>query len=165
MINQVKSTGGVYPEWGDPDRFFGGIELFKAGKAPKIIFTGGKMPWDPTQLTEGDILNQFALKQCIPDSNILITGKVENTEDEAKAIKNLIGNNKNIILVTSAYHMERSKNIFEMLNFIVVPYSVDYKVDRICKLTFIYLLPDADSFRLFNIACREIIGRIIYLLL
>lgn len=62
MINQVKSTDGVYPEWGDPDRFFGGIELFKAGKAPRIIITGGKMPWDTTKLTEGDILKQFALQ-------------------------------------------------------------------------------------------------------
>lgn len=29
-------------EWSDPDRFFGGIELMKAGMARKIIFTGGK---------------------------------------------------------------------------------------------------------------------------
>lgn len=68
MINLVKSTEGVYPEWGDPDRFFAGIELFKAGKAPKIIFTGGKMPWDTTKLTEGDILRQFAIQQGVPDS-------------------------------------------------------------------------------------------------
>jgi hypothetical protein len=27
MINQVKSTNGVYPEWMDPDRFFAGIDL------------------------------------------------------------------------------------------------------------------------------------------
>ena len=46
MINNVKSTEGVYPEWGDPDRFFAGIELCQAGKAPKLIFTGGKLPWD-----------------------------------------------------------------------------------------------------------------------
>ena len=28
-------------EWDDPDRFFGGIELYRAGRAPLIIFTGG----------------------------------------------------------------------------------------------------------------------------
>ena len=32
MINHVKSTNGVYPEWMDPDRFFAGIDLFKQGK-------------------------------------------------------------------------------------------------------------------------------------
>lgn len=162
MINQVKSTEGVYPEWNDPDRFFGGIELYKAGKAPSIIFTRGKMPWDTTKLTEGDILKQFALHQGIPDSAILLTGNVQNTADEAMAIKSLIGVNKNIILVTSAYHMSRSKMLFENKGFHVVTYAVDIKVDRISKSVLMSYLPDADSFRLLNIAYREIIGRFIY---
>jgi hypothetical protein len=32
-------------EWGDPDRFFGGIDLLKANKARYLVFTGGKLPW------------------------------------------------------------------------------------------------------------------------
>lgn len=165
MINQVKSSDGVYPEWGDPDRFFGGIELFKAGKAPKIIFTGGKMPWDKTKVTEGDILKQFAVQLGIPDSVILLTGNVENTADEAKAVKSLIGGNKKIILVTSAYHMPRSKMLFEKQGFLVVDYSVDFKVDRISNRKFMDYLPDADSFRLMNTAYRELIGRVVYSIL
>ena len=43
-INEVRNSD--YIEWGDPDRFFGGVALFKAGKAQKVVFTGGKMPWD-----------------------------------------------------------------------------------------------------------------------
>jgi hypothetical protein len=31
-------------EWGDPDRFFGGLEALAAGKAPVLVFTGGKLP-------------------------------------------------------------------------------------------------------------------------
>ncbi len=41
-INEVGDS--TYIEWGDPDRFFGGIALFKAVKAKKLVFTGGKMP-------------------------------------------------------------------------------------------------------------------------
>ena len=41
-INEVGDS--TYIEWGDPDRFFGVIALFKAGKAQKLVFTGGKMP-------------------------------------------------------------------------------------------------------------------------
>ena len=41
-INEVGDS--TYIEWGDPDRFFGGIALFKTGKAQKLVFTGGKMP-------------------------------------------------------------------------------------------------------------------------
>ncbi|MEO0064678.1 MAG: hypothetical protein RI983_4 [Bacteroidota bacterium] len=162
MINQVKSTAGVYPEWGDPDRFFGGIELFKAGKAPKIIFTGGKMPWDTTKLTEGDILKQFAMEQEIPDSAICLTINVENTADEAKAVKSLVGSNKKIFLVTSAYHMARSKRLFEKQGFLVLDYSVDFKVDIISERTLMSYLPDADSFRLLNTGYKELIGRLFY---
>ena len=48
---------GLIYEWSDPDRFFGGIELMKAGKARKIIFTGGKMPWQSDEIKpEGEVL-------------------------------------------------------------------------------------------------------------
>lgn len=164
MINYVKSTGGVYPEWGDPDRFFGGLELYKAAKAPKLIFTGGKMPWDTTSLTEGEILKQYALAQGISDSAILLTTNVQNTADEAHAISNLIGKDNKIILVTSAYHMQRSQRLFEKQGFEVIPYKVDWKVDKLNSITIMDFLPDADSFRLFNTGYREIIGRVIYTL-
>ena len=35
--------GSTFIDWGDSDRFFGGIDLLKAGKAQKLIFTGGKL--------------------------------------------------------------------------------------------------------------------------
>lgn len=165
MVHQVKSTKGVYPEWTDPDRFFAGVQLYKAGKAPKIIFTRGKLPWDNASLTEGDILKRFALENGVPDSAIVLTGNVENTADEAKAVVKLLGKWKHIILVTSAYHMPRSKKIFETQDFIVQPFKVDYKVDQLNGLTFMDFLPDADSFRLLNTGYRELIGRVIYYML
>lgn len=162
MVHQVKSTKGVYPEWDDPDRFFAGIQLYKAGKASKIIFTRSKLPWDKASLTEGDILRQFALENGIPDSSIVLTGDVENTADEGKSVMRLLGKWKHIILVTSAYHMPRSKKIFETQDFIVQPFKVDYKVDQLNGFTFMDLLPDTESFRLLNKGYRELIGRVIY---
>jgi uncharacterized SAM-binding protein YcdF (DUF218 family) len=162
MINQVKSTNGVYPEWGDPDRFFAGIDLYKSGKAPKIIFTNGKLPWENSKNTEGDILKQFALGYGVPDSAILLTGNVENTADEAKAVGKLMGKWKRIILVTSAYHMPRAKQNFESQDFIVQPFKVDFKVDHLNGLTLMDFLPNAESFRLLNVGYRELIGRVIY---
>lgn len=162
MINQVKSTNGVYPEWIDPDRFFAGLELFKAGKAPKIIFTRGKMPWDNATNTEGDILKKFASDYGIPDSAILLTGNVENTADEARAVEKLMGKWRHIILVTSAYHMPRANQNFESQDFIVQQFKVDYKVDQLNGITVMDFLPDADSFRLLNTGYRELIGRVIY---
>ena len=47
---------GRVSEWGDPDRFFAGVELIQLNKAPVLVFTGGWTPLDPEAPLEGDIL-------------------------------------------------------------------------------------------------------------
>ena len=63
-------------EWGDPDRFFGGVELFKAGKAPLLVFTEAGSPWEPDAPLEGEILAQHARALGIPPDHIVTTGQV-----------------------------------------------------------------------------------------
>jgi uncharacterized SAM-binding protein YcdF (DUF218 family) len=142
-INEVGDS--TYVEWGDPDRFFGGIALFKAGKAQKLVFTGGKMPWDKVKKTEGEVLREYALSNGIPSENILVTKDVENTADEAVSVKELISSSKRIILVTSAYHMYRAQRLFEKQGFQVIPYRVDYKTIGESAITFMDILPSAGN--------------------
>ena len=161
-INEVGDS--TYIEWGVPDRFFGGIALFKAGKAQKLVFTGGKMPWDKAKNTEGDVLKEYAISNGIPSEKILVTKDVENTADEAVAVKELIRPSKRIILVTSAYHMYRAKKLFEKQGLIVIPYKVDYKASRNNTTTLMDFLPSAINLELTEIGIREIIGRIYYVI-
>ena len=106
-INEVGDS--TYIEWGDPDRYFGGIALFKAGKAQKLVFTGGKMPWDKAKKTEGEVLKEYAISNSIPAEKIFVPKDVENTADEAVAVKEIINPSKKNILVTSAFHMYRAR--------------------------------------------------------
>ena len=99
-INEVGDS--TYLEWGDPDRFFGGITLFKAGKAQKLIFTGGKMPWNKTNKTEGEVLKGYAISNGIPSEKIFVTKDLGNTAEEVVAVNEIISKSKRIILVTSA---------------------------------------------------------------
>ena len=117
-INEVGDS--TYIEWGDPDRFFGGIDLFKASKAQKLTFTGGKMPWDEAKKTEGAVLKEYAISNGISSKEIFVTKDVENTAEEAVSFKELISPSKRIILVTSAYHMYRAKSLFEKQGFEVI---------------------------------------------
>ncbi|NBO50215.1 MAG: YdcF family protein [Chitinophagia bacterium] len=162
MFNYVKTENGGMNEWGDPDRFFGGIELYKAGKASEIIFTGAKMPWaDKNQETEGESLKNYAIDMGVPDSVIKISGLVTTTEDESKEVKKLLLTSKNIILVTSAFHMPRAKSLFERQGFNVITYPVDSKV-TLEERTIIDYLPEADSFKRSETGIRELIGRVFY---
>jgi uncharacterized SAM-binding protein YcdF (DUF218 family) len=164
MIGHTQGAHGLVYEWSDPDRFFGGIELIKAGLANKIIFTGGKLPWQPDEIKpEGEILSQFASDFGISASQIFVTKNVENTKDEAIAVKEILINfqSQKIILVTSAFHMPRSKRLFENEGIEVQTYPVDYKVG-ISELTPMSFLPSADAFQNFQFAWRELIGRLYY---
>lgn len=159
-INEVGDS--TYAEWGDPDRYFGGIALFKAGKAQKLVFTGGKMPWDKAMKTEGVMLKEYAVSNGIPSDKILVTKDVENTANEAVAVKELISPSRKIILVTSAFHMYRAKKLFEKEGFSVVTYNVDYKVRRNKETIIMDFLPNSVSLILTETGIREMIGRIYY---
>jgi uncharacterized SAM-binding protein YcdF (DUF218 family) len=74
-INEIGDS--TYIEWGDPDRFFGGIALLKAAKAQKLVFTGGKMPWDKAKKTEGEVLKEYAILNGIPAEKIFVTKDVD----------------------------------------------------------------------------------------
>ena len=162
MVSTIKTKDGLEYEWGSGiDRFFTGIDLFNLNKAPTLIFTGGKLPWS-IGVAEGEFLKKEAIKLGVPKKNILITENVENTDQEAKAIKKLLStDNPKIILVTSAFHMLRAKLVFEAAGINVIPSSVDFIIGA-GKLTFMNFIPSASSFEDTSFFVREMIGRTYY---
>jgi uncharacterized SAM-binding protein YcdF (DUF218 family) len=142
------------------DRFWAGVELFKAGKAPQLIFTGGRMPWSPVKETEGDWLALQAKRIGVPADRILVSGQARNTAQEAKAVAALL-KTRNILLVTSAFHMPRAKKIFEDAGFQVNPVAVDSRLSA-GPTRWSDFLPSAQALRKSSEAIREWIGRAYY---
>ena len=67
MLGGFETEDGYVTEWGDPDRFFVGVQLVKLGKADRLIFTRGQMPWSQSP-PEGEMLKQKALEMGVsPD--------------------------------------------------------------------------------------------------
>ena len=162
MVTTIKSKNGLNYEWGGAvDRFFTGINLFNLDKAPTLIFTGGKLPWS-IGIPEGEFLREEAIKLGIPKKDILLTENVENTDQEAKAIKKLFSiDNPKIILVTSAFHMPRAQLVFEAAGISVIPFPVDFLIGT-GKITLMSFIPSASSFASTNFFVREMIGRTYY---
>jgi uncharacterized SAM-binding protein YcdF (DUF218 family) len=171
-------------EWIDADRFFGGIELFKARKAPLIVFTGGASPRDSTATPEGAILRGYARDFGVPDSSILVTGRATNTGEEAAVVAQALaaaGGSKTaragardprqkwrILLVTSAAHMSRARRMFERERITVIPFPVDFRGSaggRISIISaFLSLIPNAAALEGTESALRELYGRLFYAL-
>ena len=161
-------------EWNDADRFFGGIELFTAKKAPLLVFTGGASPWDPGAPLEGDVLSGYAKAMGVPDANILTTPRVTNTAEEARAVATLLrarfseptwrGGPARLLLVTSAFHMSRARRLFKQAGMTVIPFPVDFKVSTGRSMTLLDFLPTAEALQQTEMAIREVYGRLYYLI-
>ena len=147
-------------EFGDPDRFFAGIDLIKQQKANKLIFTAGQLPWTENWKPEGFILKDKAISLGV-SGEILVTEKVKNTYEESIAVTKLIPNNSSIILVTSAFHMHRSKYLFEKQGLSVTPFPVDFKYQN-RNITLLEFIPDIKAFKKTSRFIRENIGRLYY---
>lgn len=148
-------------EWSEAaDRFAAGVELFRAGKGARLVFTGGRLPWERLPETEGDWLRGQAIAQGVPAEAILVTGPVENTAQEAQAVAQMLPRGR-IILVTSAFHMPRACALFEAQGLQVVPYPVDFRVPE-QDMTVMDWLPSAEALKLTDMAWRELLGRAYY---
>ena len=148
-------------EWSDPDRFFAGIKLLNANKGKKIIYTGGLLPWEKKKNTEGELLKKKSIEFGVDENDILTTKKVQNTYEEANAIFYLINKKSKIILVTSAFHMNRAAFLFKKHGFKVFPYPVDFQFKN-NKITILDFIPSAGSLSRSSFVIREVFGRLYY---
>ena len=99
------------------------------------MFTGGSSLFRPGQPPEGDRYLKEAESLGQPPAALASTPPVVNTAEEAVAIRRLLERSQNkaassprILLVTSAFHMQRAQCLFERQGLVVEPFPVDFQV-------------------------------------
>lgn len=157
-------------EWRDPDRFQAGLELFRARRAPRLVFTGGPVFLGATNRSdlpsEGELYRRDALARGLPPRALTVTGRVLNTAEEARALAVLLPRGSSVLLVTSAFHMPRARRLLERQGLRVLPWPVDFQArgswagDRL-RDPWAYL-PDAEALEGSSRALRESLGRLLY---
>ena len=163
MLEWLETGDSPVPQWGEAtDRLFAGVDLLNAGKAPLIIFTRGQWPWLNLP-PEGEILAKRALMMGVQEKQILLTGIVTNTADEADEVKSLMdfGGMRRVILVTSSFHMPRARMLFDRAGVETVPYPTDFQSSG-GHSNWMSLVPSAGGLYLTSEATREFIGRAYY---
>ena len=161
MIRVIGDEENLKYEFTDSvDRFFAGLDLFNNNKSPILILTRGKMPWS-LGIAEGEYLKEIAIKYGVSEENIILTDEVQNTDQEAKAIKEILTEDAKIILVTSAFHMPRAEKVFKAANINLIPYPVDFQNSK-SKTTMMDFIPSAGSLFDTSHFVREMIGRLYY---
>ena len=161
MTWDIRGEQGMETEWNEnADRFWAGLDLYKAGKAPRLFLMAGRLPWEKNQKTEGHWLKEKAVELGVPAENIWLSPEVQNTFQEAQAVaKELPGGT--ILLVTSAFHMPRARALFESQGLSVLPFPVDFRVVE-NETTLLDFLPNPGALETTTSAMRELLGRAYY---
>lgn len=89
------------------------IKLYKNGWADTLIFSGAAQ--DKTGPSNAQAMQEQAIFQGVPKSDILVEGTAVNTQENAAKTQEIIKSNNlhRIILVTSAYHQRRASLEFK----------------------------------------------------
>lgn len=162
MLGGIETDEGVVSQWRDADRFMAGIDLLQTGKAPLIVFTRGQWPWLNLP-PEGEVLAKRALMMGVNSSQILLTGVVTNTADEADEVRSLmdLAGLETVILVTSSFHMPRARMLFDRAGVASVPYPTDFRSGG-GRSDWMSYIPSAGGLKKTSDAVREFIGRAYY---
>lgn len=155
-------------ETNDANRFSAGTDLALRGKAPLLVFTGAGISSDPGALTEGDVLSAQARAMGVAAERILVTPHVLNTADEAREVAALMRArqmpNARVVLVTSAFHMSRARQVFRQAGLTVEPFPVSFWSSDLGGFSVFWFLPSVSALSRTQTALRELYGRAFYAL-
>jgi len=154
------------------DRPVYAAQLYKQGKAPLVILSGGRIEWLGGGPPESADMAKLVEALGVPASAILQDPSSLNTRENAVNVKKILDQRgiKQVLLVTSAAHMPRSMQIFKKLGIDAIAAPTDFLVtDQEVELAqqtnegrLIGLIPDSENLYRVTRALKEYIGSLIY---
>ncbi len=142
------------------------LELYFQGKIKKILITGG---WSRVLGTpkgnEARETYTFLVKSGIPEGDIIVESQARNTWENAWYSKQLLRQRpdlKRMVLITSAWHMPRSRACFRKAGLNPDIYCVDYLQNQ-SRLWWEDLIKfEPDTFQKWEWLIKEWVGIIAY---
>jgi uncharacterized SAM-binding protein YcdF (DUF218 family) len=158
------SAPRVYPETNAAgDRLLHAARLWKQGRAPIVVATGGYISFISNATGSEAEIYVKALKDLfdLPDSALRAVPGTTTTADDAVRTEALFvaqGLEKEILLVTSASHMERAAATFRKRGFTVHPAPTDFLSETETPFKAFQLLPTAGALNATGVALHEYLG-------
>ena len=154
------------------DRVLYGAKLYREGKAPRVILSGGRVDWKGGGPAEADDMAQLIETMGVPKTAILQDPTSLNTYENAVNVRQIMRTQgiRSILLVTSAMHMPRSLSIFKHLGINAIPAPTDFnaaerdwqELQGSTAAIVLNALPDADRLQQTTRALKEYLGFMVY---
>jgi uncharacterized SAM-binding protein YcdF (DUF218 family) len=155
------------------DRMIYGAQLYRQGKAPIVILSGGRtLDLQGVSSSEAEDMAALMVNLGVPKSAILKDATSLNTHENAVNVKKILQERgiQRILLVTSALHMPRSLRIFQKQGIEAIAAPTDFLVskeelDLSDDTLGVYLLnavPDAKNLNQLTRSLKEYVGLLVY---
>jgi uncharacterized SAM-binding protein YcdF (DUF218 family) len=142
------------------DRLVYAVALYKAGRAPRLLVTGGA---EEGARSEAEIMRELLEVMGVPSNAILLEDRSRNTYQNAvftaRMLKTL--GIRRILLVTSAFHMRRSEALFRAQGIDVIPAPTDFQ-RLAAPVDYSHWLPSVGDLWQSTYALHELLGYQVY---
>jgi uncharacterized SAM-binding protein YcdF (DUF218 family) len=147
------------------DRLVHAARLYRAGKAPVIVVSGGGGPYPDEPVKPADAMADLLVEWGLPRDALLLERRSRTTFENALYTKEILDARglRRVLVVTSAQHMWRTLAVFRSLDIDAIPAGTDYaKNTGVDLATPGAWLPDAGVLRTTTMALKEYMGIAVY---
>lgn len=140
------------------DRMWLAARLYKAGKAPLMLVSGGSDP-SVSATSEARAMQDILVEMGVPEKAMVLEEDSRNTRENATNCAKILrekGVNQ-VLLVTSALHMPRAKALFDKQGLEVVAVAADFEARH--RFSGVDWLPSADALDGSSRAIKELVAR------
>ncbi len=148
----------------DSDRVLHGARLFRAGKAPIVIASGGQVFPESQAESESHYMSELMVEWGVTADAIIIEPNSRTTFENAVETKKLLDSNgiRTVLLITSAFHMPRAYATFKKLGIDTTPAPTDYKILESERPDIFSWIPSVGALVANTKAYHEFLGTLVY---
>ena len=139
-------------------------QLYRAGRAPNILVSGGNVFDQAGVHSEAFYVRSFLGELGVPAEVVEIEAQSRNTYQNAVETSRILERRgwRSLLLVTSAAHMPRAYGVFQSRAVEVVPAPTDFQVDRYAQPRVLDWLPTVAALGRTTAALHEYLGQLVY---
>jgi len=163
MMDLRKSRPGHPKFTSQVERILEGIDLVKRGIADKLLIVGGNGDPFNQHVSEARLLRTFALEFGLHEEQVLAEEVSRNTYENAVNAGQIIqaGNYRQLVLITSAFHMYRAMAAFHKQQLFPEPYPVNCHSSRE-RIHLFDFVPSVGALSMTIVVVHEMIGMVMY---
>ena len=143
------------------DRVTHSLQLYKLGIIEKILVSGGSGQLIDSDHREADQIASALIMMGVNPNDIVTENKSRNTHESSIEVKSMLGKEvtpEDCLLVTSAFHMRRSRACFAKVGWPVDTFSTDFLSHKRKFTLDILIVPKMDGLGMWNTMIKEWVG-------